>query len=338
MRKFIGTLKETGQREMPHIFPGLDGAKGLLVLLVVITHCLPQSMLLYFLYFFHMPLFMAISGFLVKVSTFENGYSGYLKRMWTRLIIPWIIAWLIFLPFRLNWGPLSQLGIIDLIYPYYHLWYIPSYLIGSFLCYTILRWHWPVWGLLAATALFSIIWYNIYRDNHQPTETLPLFWLGDKRLFSYLFFFIMGFALRNKLIKLKIELIPVLLTILLSFLLIVLLIFLKESSWLIVWPYMLFNTALVIFIMIFIAPNNWLQNKVFLLVNQNSLGIYLYHPLMQSLIYTFILHDKEQKNVTNLAALGVFLAVMISTMGLVWLLKKWHITNSYMLGNLKRKV
>lgn len=336
MRKIIQTLKETGAKEMPHKFPGLDGAKGLLVLLVVITHCLPQSMLLYFLYFFHMPLFMAISGFLVKVSTFENGFSGYLKRMWIRLIVPWIIAWFIFLPYRLNFGSLEQLNFADVIYPYYHLWYIPSYLIGSFMCYTIIRWNWKVGILLLVFGIFSIIWYNIYRDNHIPLETLPLYWLGEKRLFSYLFFFILGFALRNKMIPFKFQLTPVIATILVSFVLIVLLIYKKESGWLIVWPYMLFNTALVLFVMIFVAPNNWLQNKFFLLVNKNSLGVYLYHPLLQTSIYSFILHDKDQKYVSNLMAVAVFAGVMAGTLALVWLMKKWWVTDKYMLGNLKR--
>jgi len=281
MRKIFQTLKETDGKEIPHKFPGLDGAKGLLLLLVVITHCLPQTMILYFLYFFHMPLFMAISGFLVKVSTFENGFSGYLKRMWSRLIIPWLIAWFIFLPFRFNFGSIDQLNIADIIYPYYHLWYIPSYLIGSFLCYTIIRWNFKVGVLLLACAGFTIVWYNIYRDNHVPLESLPLYWLGEKRVFSYLFFFVLGIALRNKMIPLKFQLTPLLLTIVLSFILIVFWVFKRESGWLIVWPYMLFNTALVLFIMLFIAPNNWLQNKLLLLLNRNSLGIYLYHPLFQ---------------------------------------------------------
>ena len=87
---------------------------------------------------------------------------------------------------------------------------------------------------------------------------------------------------------------------------------------------------------IFIAPNNWLQNKIFLLVNKNSLGVYLYHPLFQSGIYTYILHDKAQKSISDLGAVGVFVCVMTGTLGLVWILKKWWVTDKYMLGNLKR--
>ncbi len=336
MRKYINKMKETAQMEMPHKFPGLDGAKGLLVLMVVLTHCLPQSMILYFMYFFHMPLFMAISGFLVKISTFGDGYSGYLKRMWSRLIIPWMIAWVIFLPFRLNFGSLNQLDFIDIVYPYYHLWYIPSFLLGSFLCYSILRWHVPYQFLLAITALISIGWYLLYRDTNTPVEKLPLYWLGDKRIFSYLFFFIFGFTLRNKILPLKFSLNWVLVLLLVSFCLVAILIYFHQTSLAIVWPYMLFNIALVVFVLIFIAPNDWLQQKILLFINNNSLGIYLYHPLIQLSIYNFVLKDRYQQNISNLVAIIVFIAVLFITIGLIWLLKRWKITDRYMLGNIHR--
>lgn len=339
MRKIYDKLKETGDAAMPHKFPGLDGAKGVLVLLVVLTHCLPQSMILYFMYFFHMPLFMAISGFLVKTSTFQNGYSGYLKRMWGRLIIPWIIAWFIFLPFKMNFNySIDQFNLSDLIYPYYHLWYIPSYLIGSFLCYSIIRWKVPYWLLLLLTGIFCVFWYNIYRDNHVPVENLPLYWLGEKRLFSYLFFFILGFTLRNRLIpetwKFNLNLILALLVI--AFSSIFFLVWKHVTSWAIVWPYMVFNSSLIILVMVFIAPNDWTKNKAVLYVNQNSLGVYLYHPLLQSIIYRFILNDPQQKNISNLGAVIVFICVMIGTLILIRILRIWGVTDRYMLGNIKR--
>ncbi len=336
MRKFISILKETPLRETPHKYPGLDGAKGLLILMVVMTHCLPHSMVLYFMYFFHMPLFMALSGFLVKVSTFKEGFSGYGKRMLHRLIIPWVIATIIFLPFRFSSGHNTELGFYDLIYPYYHLWYIPAYLLGAFLCYSILRWRVPVWLLLFLGALVNIIWYNIYRDSQISVGELPLFWLGDKRLFSYLFFFILGFAIRNKLIHFNYKLWPIIILITASFISLVILIFGHYPNWINVWPYLIFNTALVIFVLVFIAPNNWLQNKLLLRLNQKSLGIYLYHPLLQISIYTFILHDRAQKQTSHLTAFLVFLAVISGTLLLVRILRHWKITDKLMLGNLKR--
>ena len=329
------TLKVTKFRESPIRFPGLDGAKGLLVLMVVMTHCLPKSTFLYFMYFFHMPLFMAISGFLVKISTFKDGFSGYIQRMWSRLIIPWCIASLLFLPFQLNENGIYEFEYTSFLYPYYHLWYIPSLLIGAFLCYSVLRWHVSIWFLLIITAVFSIIWYNIYRDTNIPIKQLPLYWLGDKRLFAYLFFFILGFSIRNKLIPLsfKVEYILFILTV--SFSVVVFLVFKHSGNLIIVWPYMVFNASLVIFVLVFIAPQRWLQHKLLLWINNNSLGFYLFHPLFQISIYDFILKDKAQVKVTHLESILIFLIVFTLTALLIKLLQQFKITNKLLLGNIK---
>ncbi|WP_439505591.1 acyltransferase family protein [Sediminibacterium sp.] len=329
------TLKESKFIESPIRFPGLDGAKGLLVLMVIMTHCLPKSTFLYFMYFFHMPLFMAISGFLVKVSTFKDGFSGYIKRMWSRLIVPWCIASIIFLPFQLNGKVIADFGFADLIYPYYHLWYIPSLLIGAFLCYSILRWNVSVWILLILSAIFSMYWYIVYRDTQLPLKQLPLYWLGDKRLFSYLFFFILGFSLRNKLINVSLSIQQIILLLSISFSVVVFFVFKHYESTALVWPYIIFNTALVIFVLLFIAPNQWLQNKLLLWVNTNSLGFYLYHPLFQTTIYAYIINDKNQVTTTHSAAIGIFLIVFAITSLLIFTLKKFKITNKLILGNIK---
>ena len=329
------TLKETKFKESPIRFPGLDGAKGLLVLMVIMTHCLPKSTFLYFMYFFHMPLFMSISGFLVKISTFKDGFSGYIKRMWSRLIIPWCIASIIFLPFQLNGNAVTDLAFSDLIYPYYHLWYIPSLLIGAFLCYSILRWNVSVWLLLIATGIFSMVWYNLYRDTNVPIKNLPLYWLGDKRLFAYLFFFILGFSIRNKLIPIPFTIQQIITAISLSFAVVVFFVFKHYGSLALVWPYMIFNAALVIFVLAFVAPHQWLQNKLFLWVNTNSLGFYLFHPLFQTTIYVFIIKDKDQVRVNHLEAMIIFVIVFILTALMIKALKQFKITDKLMLGNIK---
>lgn len=329
------TLKETKFKDLPIRFPGLDGAKGLLVLMVVMTHCLPKSTFLYFMYFFHMPLFMAISGFLVKISTFKEGFSGYIKRMWSRLIIPWCIASLMFLPFQFNDNGIYELEISNIIYPYYHLWYIPSLLIGAFLCYSVLRWNIPIGLLLTVTALVSIIWYNIYRDTSIPIKQLPLYWLGDKRLFAYLFFFILGFSIRNNLIPLKFKIEQIILILTISFGVVVFFVYKHAGNLILVWPYMVFNAALVVFVLAFIAPQQWLQHKFLLWINNNSLGFYLFHPLFQISIYDFIVKDKAQVRVSHLESLLIFLIVFSLTALLIKFLQQFKITNRLLLGNIK---
>lgn len=313
-------------------YPGLNGAKGLLILLVVFTHCLPPGMILYFLYFFHMPLFMSISGFLLKSTVFQNGYKTYITRMWRRLILPWLIASIIFIPFKLTESTGAKLQFTDIIYPYYHLWYIPSYLIGATICYCIIRFKIPVWPVILFTAIITIIWYNVYRDKHVPDSVLPLFWLGDKRIFAYLFFFVFGFSLRNKLVYIKLFPIYILIIEMAAFVLLAFGVFKKISSLYIVWPYMLFNTCLVIYVLMYMAPKNLLQHKLLLLINEQSLGIYLYHPLILTGAY-ILLNDRLQQHINTLQATGLFVIVMAITMALVWLLKKWSFTNMYVLGN-----
>ena len=321
-------------RELVKMYPGLNGAKGLLIVMVVFAHCLPPSTMLYFMYFFHMPLFMAISGFLLKQAAFKNGYMAYMKRLWHRLILPWIAATLIFMPLRFSQDHNVRLQFADIIYPYYHLWYIPSYLIGATICYAIIKQKIPAWIVLLATAIITIVWYNVYRDTPLSVTELPLYWLGDKRMVAYLFFFILAFCIRNKLAQINISSIQLIIIKALTIAALVFLVLKRSSSIYIVWPFMLFNTCLVLYILMYIAPKNYLQNKWFLLINKQSLGLYLYHPLIIAGVYR-VLYNKGQHHVSNLQASGIFVVVLLLTMGLVWLLKGWEVTNRYVLGNIK---
>src|SRR5206468_6139943 len=112
-------------------------AKGTLLILVILTHALPNSMLLYFFYIFHMPVFLSVSGYLLKSSVFRNGFRNHLKRSSQRSLIPWAIASLVYLPFNLQGRSLSRLTITDLLYPFYHLWYVPAYFLVVTLCYAV---------------------------------------------------------------------------------------------------------------------------------------------------------------------------------------------------------
>lgn len=357
MFKYFKDLQELKFNSETKIFPGLNGVKGLLILVVVLTHCLPPSMVLYFLYFFHMPLFMGISGFLLKRTAFQNGYMDYFKKVFNRLIIPWFIATVIFLPFRMSEAPVTPLSLYDSIYPYYHLWYIPSYLLAATICFCILKWKFRVWPVLLVTVLVTIVWYVIYRypilpandasifllkypvDIYKrslvPVKELPLYWLGEKRVFSYIFFFITGFCLRNLFIENKLKLWHSIILIAASFVALLFLIVNRFSNIITVWPYLIFNISLVILVVVYIAPQKWMQNKLFLKVNELSLGIYLFHPLIQKLIYS-LLNDREQTHHNFMGGVGIFTLVIIFTLGFILLLKKLNIADKYMLGNIKR--
>ena len=336
MRELIKELYLPTNIETKKFYPGLNASKGLLVLLVVFTHCLPPGMILYFLYFFHMPLFMAISGFLLKTAAFENGYIYFIKRLWHRLLLPWLLASILFIPIHLTEGQNTHLKFSDLIYPYYHLWYIPSYIIGATICFYMHKLKISAIPILIITAGITILWYLFYRDKDMEMETLPLYWLGEKRLFAYLFFFIIGFTLRNGYIKNKLLPVQLLFIKAIAFGALLFLIFKQFSSLYIVWPYLFFNTTLIVFILMYIGPKNILQTKLLLLINKQSLGIYLYHPLVLTLI-CILLKDRDHQHISNLQATILFMVVMALTLALVWLLKKWRFTNIYVLGNKEAK-
>jgi fucose 4-O-acetylase-like acetyltransferase len=338
MYKYFRQLYSVQSTGVAKVFPGLNGAKGLLVLLVVITHCLPHSMALFFLYFFHMPLFMGISGFLLKESSFENGYNGYFIKNFHRLILPWLIASVIFIPISLHGFDFSKLEWADLIYPYYHLWYIPSYILGSVICYGIFRKKIPYFLMLIILGAYTVVWYNYFRDPHpaiSPKQLSP-WYIGDKRFYSYLLFFILGFGFRNEYIKLRPSPTILLSAMGCSFITIFYGMYHHFNNFILVWFYLAFNIALLIFILIYIAPQNWLQQKLFLVINKNSLGIYLFHPLVIYFFFSFILKDPDPDNhhISNIQGLGISVAIVMLTMGLLWVLKKNSHTNKYLLGNI----
>jgi fucose 4-O-acetylase-like acetyltransferase len=357
MRKYFNDLNAFQYDGKTKYFPALNGVKGLLILIVVLSHCLPSSMALIFFYLFDMPLFMGLSGFLLKQAAFDCGYKEYLKKIFHHLLIPWLIASVIFLPFRLTEKPLSPLSFYDIIYPYYHLWYIPAYLIGATICYFIIRFKGQFWSTFFVTLFVTIVWYIVYRFPLTSADAasvflikypadiyshslvsfrdLPLYWLGEKRFFSYIFFFVLGFGLRNLLIINRVNLLQNIFLILISFVTFVFFIFGKFSNIISVWPYLIFNISLVIFIMIFVAPQNWFQNKYLLKTGEWTLGIYLYHPAVQKIIY-FLLGDREQTHLNLLGGTGIFIVVIFFTMALIWILKQWSVTDKYMLGNINR--
>lgn len=85
----------------------LDIAKGLCILLVVIGHYVPESApgwymwFVDFVYTFHMPLFMWISGFLYVKTLRNENYGQFIMRKLKRLMIPYLVVSVIIITFKL---------------------------------------------------------------------------------------------------------------------------------------------------------------------------------------------------------------------------------------------
>ena len=312
-------------------YPALNSVKAILIVLIIITHSLPESMTLYFLYMFHMPVFLGISGFLLKESAFKNGIGTYVRRLQKRLIIPWIIAFAVYLPFQFS--KLTSSNPLDLLlYPFYHLWYIPAYIIGSIACYAIYKWKIPVLAMLFLTAIITVTWYIYFRDIHDSTGQQPLYWLGDKRLYCYAFFYVLGYALRNNLIQFRMIPATTVTVLIFSFLLITLCVFQRTPDYFTVLPYLFFNASLIIFLVFYVAEKSFFQHRFWLYINNNSLGIYFYHPLILMLIFKGI-GDPLKEHVSTIDGIVIGLLTLGLCFPLTWLLNKWKLSSRFMLGN-----
>lgn len=115
----------------------LDIMQGIAMLLVIIGHHLldfmpkAYSSIHYYLYTFHMPLFIFISGFLISYSYKEGiGYSKYVKKRFIKFFIPYfIIGVIVTILYHFMYGEDIFKNILNLIIspkesPTTFLWYI----------------------------------------------------------------------------------------------------------------------------------------------------------------------------------------------------------------------
>ncbi len=181
-------------------FPGIDWLKGMLILGVVFAHTLSGSMLEHILYAFLMPVFIFITGFLLKEEYIKNvSYRKFIAKYTRRLVIPWLIASVIYLLINslildvIGWH--VMIAIDFFLYPFYHLWFIPGLFIMMSLLWFIMNRHFNFTAVLVLSLIFSIAWFSYLK--HWRLEDTFLYWIGDKRFYIYFFFFAMGFYIRN---------------------------------------------------------------------------------------------------------------------------------------------
>ena len=111
----------------------------------------------------------------------------------------------------------------------------------------------------------------------------------------------------------------------------------KQPDWISVAPYMFFNFSLVILLLQYVAPLSLFQHKIFLLLNKQSLGVYLYHPMIIMTIY-MLLHDPEKLAIGKQGGLVVGVITIACVILLINILNRWKFTSKYLLGNIPKKV
>lgn len=101
-----------------------DCVKGILILLVVVGHIIPDSTIRYLIYSFHMPVFLAIFGYFISKEVLSTK-NKFTKKI-CRLLVPYVCASLIYFVFW-NFSSLSIKGFLKaLIVPGFHLWFLSA--------------------------------------------------------------------------------------------------------------------------------------------------------------------------------------------------------------------
>jgi peptidoglycan/LPS O-acetylase OafA/YrhL len=141
-----------------------------------------------------MPAFLFLSGFLISHTKLQTqSIFKVLGSRTTRLIVPWVVASLLFLAIYNSKIFTSGIGYFlrkFLFTPYFHLWYIPAVLVQLCLLWLLLRFGRSAPIIAAVFALLTFVLFEFYQS---PLYN-PFF---DRRYLGYFVFFVLGYFFRN---------------------------------------------------------------------------------------------------------------------------------------------
>lgn len=167
-----------------------DNAKFFLILLVVFGHIIrsfiddsPFLMNVYkFVYTFHMPAFILISGYFAK--SFRK--KGYVKKIAKKLILPYLIfqgIYSVYYYFIENKGEM----VLDPLDPHWSLWFLVSLFFWNILLFAVTKFD-TKWALLLAFSIGLAAGYFEFISNY----------LSLSRTFVFFPLFLVGFYLNRK--------------------------------------------------------------------------------------------------------------------------------------------
>ncbi|AYZ73043.1 hypothetical protein EGX98_02625 [Fusobacterium necrophorum] len=175
--------------------------QGIGILLVVLGHSGQQEMtyLKKFIYSFHMPLFMFISGYLFYFkdsNTIKLSYFNFVKNKFIRLIAPYfIISSMAYIPkYFLQYFAMRKINlnieayIHSILYPWDNpivfFWFLPTIFIILVLSFGITR-------IISKRYLLTFLFFSLLLSIASKKYILINF-LNISGVFYYLFFFILG--------------------------------------------------------------------------------------------------------------------------------------------------
>lgn len=320
---------------------GWDSLKGILILLVIIGHVIPEplddSLLRSVIYSFHMPLFIFLSGFLFPLDrVLGMSLIAMLNQYKHRVIIPWILAVIVFCSLSIYVFDSHQNPIVVLvrhfIKPFFHLWFIPSLILWMaltrFLYLRVRSSAKRFWWVIIVSFLFYGISHGVDFDK-LPRYFAPLDTFQSIYRMQYWIFFIWGVFLRQNIqwlapIKGMRLIYPIyLLSVVANF---------YWSHWSYEWLYFYIANVLLLFqVASDINPYKGKGSNALNWIGAESMGIYLWHYACTMLIKHWIgTDDMVSYYLWNMVGIGL-------TFILLYLMTKNKWTHQIVMGVIEKK-
>ncbi len=282
-------------------YHSVDIIKGVLIILVIIGHVIPGPIngnpAKYFIYSFHMPLFIGISGYLLNYRWLSDAsLFEILIKYRNRIIIPWLIASLVY--FIFHEVQRSEVRILhdmcmELLFPFYHLWFIPAFISWIVLAHILGKSIFYSRNILLISITISLVTYvlskNIFSLPFIRHESYWIRFIHETIRPYYFVFFVAGIKYKSIIARFQyVRSVNIFLLILILFCGYV---FMKNELINFILYYF-FNFLLLIWILKIISENmipsvNWIE-----WMGINSMGIYLWHVL-PIIIVKYFLYTNE---------------------------------------------
>lgn len=326
-----------------------DSLKGFLIVLVVLGHAIQLTInnacftnhLWNLIYSFHMPAFMAVSGYLAyRVNTQEGGgfsWWGVIWRRFRQLIIPFVLWTIILLLVgnKLNWSDIKNY----MIYPDKGLWFL---WVLFFINIIFVSGTWIAKRINVRQEFVELIICGIL------VCTMVIFELrilGFQFIAYYFLFYSIGYFFHKY--EDKVVSSSVLLMALLGICWAVLAwfwnmhelpVFLKGlplPATITQYAYRFITAAIAIYLLLNLSPrvlnSSLLWNRPFVKLGNISLGIYAVHFIFLGMWISFF----RQVGLSDVGVIaGTFVMLLVVTWLIVWLLNKWKVTSTWLLGKI----
>jgi acyltransferase len=286
----------------------LDTFRGSLLFLVMVGHLFTAPVtddpVKWTIYGFHMPLFMALSGYTLNLAALRAMSPGEVAQKYgRRLFLPWLPAFVLFTALSLHDRNLSGL-VHATLFPWHHLWYVPALAAFILAAYAVRLSRFGLFALAAAAFVACAAAFGIGR------YVGPITPLIDPRLGTMAAFFAFGLWLAEA--KLPLRRSAGLGALGASLILVWAALYGAPGALWQLTPYAAMNFALISGLPWVLARKDW-RVPAIREIGQDSMFFYLWHPLPM-----FVLQKALYPHVPAGVAHPLTLAITVAALFAAW--------------------